>query len=208
MLLAPAFASAPFFLLLFKIPSFPFPYGLGTWMNTLHAIVQFSVVESARGSGAAGVAVLARFHLTITEHVPPPPFGLSSVYPLIELPYDTSDEHLKTLALTRLVVTCPPIEANSDTGGVVAKKPPAKATLKVDGPIAVEDGRGPQLVVCTITPQNRHSKPFHAAAKNFDPLYYSFQNENAPHRPVTTTLKADSDYSIEAAAYAHLQKTG
>ena len=148
------------------------------------------------------------FTVTITEHVPPRPFGLPSVYPLIEPPYDTSDEHLKTLTLTRLVVTCPPIEANHDTGGAVAKKPPANATLKIDGPIAVKDGRGPQLVVCTVTPQDRHSKPFQAAAKIFDPLYYSFENENAPHRPVPTTLKADSDYSIEAAAYAHLQNTG
>jgi hypothetical protein len=148
--------------------------------------------------------------VTITEHVPPRPFGLPSVYPLIEPPYDTSDEHLKTLTQTRLVVTCPPVEANRDTDGAVAKmkKPPASATLKIDGPIAVKDGRGPQVVVCTITPQDRHSKPFQAAAKIFDPLYYSFQNENAPHRPVATTLKADSDYSIEAAAYAHLQKTG
>jgi hypothetical protein len=148
------------------------------------------------------------FTATITEHVPPRPFGLPSVYPPAEPPYDTSDERLKTLTQTRLVVTCPPMEADHDTDGAVTKKPLAKATLKVDGPIAVKDGRGPQLVVCTITPQGNHSKPFQAAAKIFDPLYYSFQNENAPHRPVATTLKADSDYSIEAAAYVHLQKTG
>ena len=145
------------------------------------------------------------FTVTITEHVPPRPFGLPSVYPRIEPPYDTSDEHLKTLTQTRLIVTCPPIEANDDTDGAVPKKP-AKATLKVDQPIAVKDWRGPQLVVCT--PQDRHGKPFQAVAKIFDPLYYSFENKNAPTRPVATTLEADSDYSIEAAAYAHLQKTG
>ncbi|KAG7287014.1 hypothetical protein NEMBOFW57_006514 [Staphylotrichum longicolle] len=143
------------------------------------------------------------FTVTITEHVAPRPFGLPSVYPLIEPPYDTSDEHLKTLTLTRLIVTCPPIE-----GDAIAKKPPATAILKIDGPIAVKDGRGPQLVVCTITLQDGDSKPFQATAKIFDPLYYSFENENAPHRPVATTLKADSDYSIEAAAYDHLQKRG
>jgi hypothetical protein len=150
----------------------------------------------------------AAFTVTIAEHVPPRPFGLPSVYPLIEPPYDTSDEHLKTLTQTRLVVTCPPIEASHEADGSVAKDSPAMATLKVDGPIAVKDGRGPQLVVCTITPQDNHSKPFQAAAKIFDPLYYSFQNENASYRPVATTLAADSDYSIEAAAYTHLQKTG
>ncbi|KAL2180082.1 uncharacterized protein P884DRAFT_275649 [Thermothelomyces heterothallicus CBS 202.75] len=90
------------------------------------------------------------FTVTITEHVPPQPFGLPSVYPFIKPPYDTSNEHLKTL-----------------TG-----------------------------------------KPFQAVAKIFDPLYYSFEDENAPYRPVATTLAADSDYSIEAAAYTYLQKTG
>ncbi|AEO58628.1 hypothetical protein MYCTH_2306098 [Thermothelomyces thermophilus ATCC 42464] len=147
------------------------------------------------------------FTVTITEHVPPRPFGLPSVYPFIEPPYDTSDEHLKTLTQTELVVSCPPLEADDDTDSVVPEKP-AEATLKVERPIAVEDGRGPQLVACTVTPQNGQGKPFQAVAKIFDPLYYSFENENAPHRPVATTLAADSDYSIEAAAYAHLQKTG
>lgn len=148
------------------------------------------------------------FTVCITEHVPPRPFGLPpSVYPCVEPPYDTSDKHLKTLTQTRLIVTCPPIEANHDADGPVSTKP-AKATLKADGPIAVKDGRGPQLVLCTITPKDKHSNPFQAVAKIFDPLYYSFQNNDAPHRPVATTLKADSDYSIEAAAYALLQKTG
>ncbi|KAH6621688.1 hypothetical protein B0J18DRAFT_433161 [Chaetomium sp. MPI-SDFR-AT-0129] len=146
--------------------------------------------------------------VTITEHVPPEPFGLPSVYPRIEPPYNISDEHLKTLTQTRLIVTCPPIETNRNTGSAITKTPPANAILEIEKPIAVEDGRGPKLVVCTITPQDRHSKPFQAVAKIFDPLYYSFKNENAPHRPVATTVKADSDYSIEAAAYAHLQKTG
>ncbi|KAK4232730.1 hypothetical protein C8A03DRAFT_39665 [Achaetomium macrosporum] len=129
------------------------------------------------------------FTVTITEHIPLQPFGLPSVYPPIEPPYDTSDEHLRTLTQTELVK-------------------PTKATIKVDRPFAVKDGRGPQLIVCTVTPQDGHGKPFQAVAKIFDPLYYSFENQNAPPRPVATTLKADSDYSIEAAAYAHLQKTG
>jgi hypothetical protein len=119
------------------------------------------------------------FTVTITEHVPPQPFGLPSVYPRIEPPYDTSDGHLKTLTQARLIVTCPPIEANDDTDGAVPKKP-AKATLKVDRPIAVKDWRGQQLVVCTVTPQDRHGKSFQAVANIFDPLYYSFENKNAP----------------------------
>ncbi|KAL2193597.1 hypothetical protein P885DRAFT_71992 [Corynascus similis CBS 632.67] len=147
------------------------------------------------------------FTITITEQVPPRPFGLPSVYPFIEPPYDTSDEHLKTLTQTELVVNCPPLEADKDIHSVASKKS-AEATLKVERPIAVEDGRGPQLVACTVTPQNGQGKPFQAVAKIFDPLYYSFENENAPHRPVATTFVADSHYSIEAAAYAHLQKTG
>ncbi|KAL2138412.1 hypothetical protein VTI28DRAFT_6846 [Corynascus sepedonium] len=122
------------------------------------------------------------FTITITEHVPPRPFGLPSVYPFTEPPYDTSDEHLKTLTQTELVVNGPPLEADKDIHSVASKKP-AEATLKVERPIA-------------------------AVAKIFDPLYYSFENENAPHRPVATTLVADSHYSIEAAAYTHLQETG
>lgn len=145
------------------------------------------------------------FTVTITEHVPPRPFGLPSVYPFIEPPYDTSDEHLKTLTQTELVVSCPPLEADDETD---PEKPAREATLKVERPIAVKDGRGPQLVACTVTPQNGQGEPFQAVAKIFDPLYYSFENENAPYRPVATTLAADSDYSVEAAAYAHLQKTG
>ncbi|KAK4246935.1 hypothetical protein C7999DRAFT_41648 [Corynascus novoguineensis] len=106
------------------------------------------------------------FTITITEHVPPRPFGLPSVYPFIEPPYDT----------------CPPLEADNDTDSAVPEKP-AEATLKL-------------------------GKPFQAVAKIFDPLYYSFKNESAPHRPVATTLAADSDYSIEATAYTYLQKRG
>jgi hypothetical protein len=153
------------------------------------------------------------FTVTITEHIPPPPIGLSSIYPDIEPPYDTSDEHLKTLTQTELVVTCPLLEAsldNDEDGAAPKMKTPEKATLKADRPIIVEDWRGPQLILCTITPQDEHSnpsKPFQALAKIFDPLYYSFQNPNAPRRPVATPLEADSDYSIEAAAYAYLQKT-
>jgi hypothetical protein len=45
-------------------------------------------------------------------------------------------------------------------------------------------------------------------AKIFDPLYYSFADKDAPHVPVATTLEADEDYSIEAAAYAQLKNTG
>ncbi|KAL2147420.1 hypothetical protein VTI28DRAFT_9319 [Corynascus sepedonium] len=129
----------------------------------------------------------AVFTVTITGHVPPRPFNLPSVYPFIKPPYDTSDEHLKTLT-------------------VVPEKP-AEATLKGERPIAVEDGRGPQLVACTVTPRNGQGKPFQAVAKIFNPFYYSFENENAPHRPVATTLTADSHYSIKA-AYSYLQKTG
>lgn len=153
------------------------------------------------------------FSVTITEHIPPLPLGLSSIYPELELPYDTSDEHLKTLTQTELVVTCPPLEANldDDEDGAAKMKTPTKATLKADRTIVVKDERGPQLILCTITPQGERSnpsKPFQAMAKIFDPLYYSFQNPDAPRQPVATPLEADSDCSIEAAAYTHLQKTG
>ncbi|KAK3299687.1 uncharacterized protein B0H64DRAFT_389285 [Chaetomium fimeti] len=142
--------------------------------------------------------------VTITEHIPPQPSGLP-----IKPPCDTSDEHPKTLTQTEVTVTSPPLEANldNDTDGA-APREPTKATLILDRPIVMKDGWGPQVVLCTVTPQDGHGKPFQAVAKIFDPLYYSSENQNPPEQPVATALEADSDYSTEAAAYVRRQKTG
>lgn len=144
--------------------------------------------------------------VTIAEHVAPPPFGGGQeMYPEPKIPYDTSDKFLKTVTRTELVVTCPPIE--STTKGPIPKSP-AKATLKFTSAIAVKDGRGPQLVLCSICPEGKDRSSFSAVAKIFDPLYYSFADKDAPSLPACTPLEADEDYSIEAAAYAQLKKTG
>lgn len=84
-----------------------------------------------------------------------------------------------------------------------------RAKLTIVKPIAVEDGRGPQLVLCSIAlnTSGPPTKSFAAVAKIFDPLYYSFHNKLASHEPVDVAFEADGDYSLEAAAYEHLQKT-
>ncbi|KAH6855074.1 hypothetical protein B0I37DRAFT_363867 [Chaetomium sp. MPI-CAGE-AT-0009] len=82
-------------------------------------------------------------------------------------------------------------------------------TLSVTRELAVIDGRGAQLALCTITPKSSVGhEPFRAVAKIYDPLYYSFSHKDFPSVPCDITWSADEDYSREAAAYEHLQAVG
>jgi len=79
-------------------------------------------------------------------------------------------------------------------------------TLSVTHELAVADGRGAQLALCTIKPRDPVSHPpFQAVAKIYDPLYYSFSHKDVPSVPCDVTRFADEDYSRETAAYEHLQ---
>ncbi|OTB19961.1 hypothetical protein K445DRAFT_313754 [Daldinia sp. EC12] len=73
------------------------------------------------------------------------------------------------------------------------------AVLKVDGVIAVGDGRNAQIVTCDIdlpgTDQHR------MVAKIYDPLYYSFVSEESPNIPEDVVGLADGDLTTEAAAF-------
>jgi hypothetical protein len=81
--------------------------------------------------------------------------------------------------------------------------------LSVTRELAVVDGRGAQLALCTIKPKGpAGDAPFQAVAKIYDPLYYSFSHKDVPSVPCDVTRFADEDYSREAAAYEHLQAVG
>lgn len=69
------------------------------------------------------------------------------------------------------------------------------------------DGRGAQLVVCSVVPK-APQPPFEAVAKIYDALYYSFESKEVGHIPCNTAWKADVDYTHEAAALDHLRKVG
>lgn len=86
---------------------------------------------------------------------------------------------------------------------------PKTARLVVTAPIAVGVARGPQIVSCTIRPQEDSggAQPFEAVAKIYDSLYYGFQCEHGGG-PRDTVYLADQDYSTEAAAYEQLLKAG
>ncbi|KAH6855529.1 hypothetical protein B0I37DRAFT_365100 [Chaetomium sp. MPI-CAGE-AT-0009] len=142
----------------------------------------------------------AHFSVDITRHLPPPPFG--NEYGSGDWPTDATWEWLRSVTPTKHVLRYPPLESRTPLPG------PQRARLTITKPIAVEDGRGPQLVLCSIAPNGAgpNNKSFTAVAKIFDPLYYSFRNKLASHEPVDVAFEADGDYSREAAAYEHLQK--
>jgi hypothetical protein len=90
----------------------------------------------------------------------------------------------------------------------------ASATLTITDTLAAGDGRGAQLVVCSIaspkkaleegTGSPQPQAPFEAVAKIFDALYYPFENPEVGHVPTNPAKRADIDYTREAAALGHL----
>ncbi|KAK3298947.1 uncharacterized protein B0H64DRAFT_439367 [Chaetomium fimeti] len=150
------------------------------------------------------------FSVEIKRHIPPPPFGDPHHGPGAWR--ERSDVDLHEVTQTRVVMEYPPLEPPP-----TSPSPPAPtvlaAKLTILSALAVEDGRGPQLVVCSVTPhaspspgQSEPPAPYQAVAKIFDPLYYSFENRVAAHMPVLVAWKADVHYTHEAAALDHLAK--
>lgn len=132
------------------------------------------------------------FTVQIHRHVPPP---------AEEIPH-LSQEYLLTVTQSEAVVANLPPETPAPTR-------PETAQLTITAPIAVGAARGAQIVACTIVSQdaNHGRKHFHATAKIYDPLYYSFKRSIGPY-PEDIVYLANRDYSTEAAAYEHLHKTG
>lgn len=112
-----------------------------------------------------------------------------------------SEEHLKPMTQSELVVTCPATEPSSPATSVTET-----AQIIITAPITVGAVRGPQIVACTVTP-SWTSKLFQAAAKIYDPLYYN-PIRDLGHYPRDCVHNADEDYRTEAAAYKHLQNSG
>lgn len=140
------------------------------------------------------------FTVDIKNHVPPVPFGGRDYGPG---PRAIVSQHdLRSLKQTQLVMANPPLKTAD---------PPAPRihTLSVTRELAVVDGRGAQLALCTIKPKGPAGHtPFQAVAKIYDPLYYFFSHKGVPSAPSDVTRFADQDYSREAAAYEHLQAVG
>ncbi|KAK4096790.1 hypothetical protein N658DRAFT_480024 [Parathielavia hyrcaniae] len=150
----------------------------------------------------------AGFTVNINTHVPPAPFGCRSYGPGTRT--TVAGQPLRSLKQTELVLANPPL-------GTLDSPNPPSYTLSVTDVLAAGDGRGAQVVVCTVTPKVSASSasnpapspsPFQAVAKIYDPLYYSFRNRDVPSVPCDVTLLADQDYSCEAAAYEHLKAIG
>lgn len=79
------------------------------------------------------------------------------------------------------------------------------AQLVITSPIAIGSARGAQVVACTVTPQDGHQ--FAAAAKIYDPLYYSFEH-SIDHSRRDCVYRADQDFLVESWAYENLEKAG
>ncbi|KXX79886.1 hypothetical protein MMYC01_203763 [Madurella mycetomatis] len=146
---------------------------------------------------------LPGFVVDITEHVPPAPY-----YSSME-GWRISHGSLRSITQTKLVVTYPPRDSDTTT---TPPFNPKTAQLTITNHIAVRDGRGAQLVLCSVVPRGHGLKcePFTAVAKIFDPLYYCFANKHSDIfvGPVDVVDAADRSYSQEAAAYEHLQQVG
>ncbi|KAL2194996.1 hypothetical protein P885DRAFT_71011 [Corynascus similis CBS 632.67] len=132
------------------------------------------------------------FAVEIKRHTPPPPFGDPHYGP--GTGRERSDVDLHKVTQTRVVMEYPPLE-----------------NLLASSALAVEDSRGPQLLVCSVAPhvspgQGGPPAPYQTVVKIFGPLYYSFANPEAIHEPFPVAWQADIHYTREAAAFEHLIK--
>ncbi|KAH6634967.1 hypothetical protein B0J18DRAFT_448004 [Chaetomium sp. MPI-SDFR-AT-0129] len=153
----------------------------------------------------------AGFTVEIKRHTPPPPFGDPHYGPG---PWpERNDVDLEAVTQTELVLAHPPfghpntVSSSSSSSSPTATTT-ATATLTILEPLAVDDGRGAQLVVCSVTPSPcpQKSNGHGFVAKIFDPLYYSFECPHAVSEADDTPWLADVDYSHEAAALDHLER--
>ncbi|KAL2160294.1 hypothetical protein VTH06DRAFT_1467 [Thermothelomyces fergusii] len=138
------------------------------------------------------------FQVEIKQHTPPLPFGGRSYGPGAWR--QRRDVDLYSATQTEVVMSYPPLERESGVPSPIG----STATLTITETLAVGDGRGAQVVVCSVAPEP-HRRPFVAVAKIFDALYYSFVSRVGGAVPCNTARSADVDYSREAAALDHLR---
>lgn len=143
--------------------------------------------------------------LDLRGHNPPKPFGhrlyASGARELVP------DAKLKKTTQSALVVEHPPGEPAAGTSSAASSR---TARLTITSTIAVADGRGPQVVACSVeepAAKTPGAKPrtYTAVAKIYDALYYPFEDRDYDGIPVDPTYRADMDYTREAAALEHLK---
>ncbi|KAL2200792.1 hypothetical protein P885DRAFT_66419 [Corynascus similis CBS 632.67] len=142
----------------------------------------------------------AGFAVEIKRHTPPPPFGDPHHGPGAWR--ERSDVHLHSATQTEVVLAYPPLERENK----LSSSPAPTATLTILRTLAVADGRGAQLVVCSVTPNPCPQESDGIVAKIFDPLYYPFEAPEAAHVPDNVAWRADTHYTHEAAALDHLDR--
>jgi hypothetical protein len=122
---------------------------------------------------------------------------------------------------TKIVMAYPPLELELENTVPSSSPSPtttttASATLTITDTLAAGDGRGAQLVVCSVAAPEKELEdtragsaqpraPSEAVAKIFDALYYPFENPEVGHVPTNPAKRADIDYTREAAALGHLR---
>lgn len=147
------------------------------------------------------------FTVQIVPHKAPLPFGNEKEYGPWPRRVPSAAE-LETMTQSALVVSHPPLEANSTTSTAISTPESYQgqtAQLTITSYIRVGCGHGAQIVRCTVA---QPGKPlFQAVAKIFDALYYRFTHDLA-RRPRDTTAQADMDYTREVAAYSRLMSIG
>ncbi|KAG8164446.1 hypothetical protein KVR01_006364 [Diaporthe batatas] len=145
------------------------------------------------------------FTVQIEPHEAPPPFGDENDYG----PWPRkAPSDLETTTQSALVVSHPPLEADSTTPTAIStpqSQQEQTAQLAVSSYIRVGCGHGAQIVRCTVSPPGR--APLQAVAKIFDALYYRFTHDLA-RIPRDVTARADMDYTREVAAYKRLMSCG
>ncbi|TLS26644.1 hypothetical protein PpBr36_03992 [Pyricularia pennisetigena] len=135
------------------------------------------------------------FKTTIYLHEPPLNFfdvdEEDTVGPAPEV-IDTRDLHLKTLVDACLSSRICKGTTHEDQSH----------QFEIVGEIAVRDTHGAQIVVCKLD-----DNPTTYVAKIYDPLYYSFVDQELSFMPRSTTVQADQDYCTEANVYAGVRYT-
>ncbi|KAL1867463.1 hypothetical protein Daus18300_006307 [Diaporthe australafricana] len=112
-----------------------------------------------------------------------------------------SEEYLRTATQSEPVVANP--------HGIEATPSADTARLIITAPIATGEAPGAKVVACTIISDSGTGagKRFRAAAKIYDPLYYSSISDIGKY-PQDCVVDAVEHYNTETAAYQRLSDTG
>lgn len=137
------------------------------------------------------------FRISIKAHKPPEPFDKDYRR---DPQRRVTVNSLRKLSQSEYVSKTSLLESDTRESETALK--PETASLSIIKPIAAQDSRGAQVVLCDVEPHNGSEK-YQAVAKIYDALYYPFWHKSA-REPSDVVYRADKDYTWEAAAYDHL----